>query len=439
MKTLYLELNMGASGDMLMSTLYELVDDKEGFLEKMNSLGYKNVEVKVNDSMKNGISGKNISIIVDGIEEESVDVDIRNLEIDHHHHDHDYKHDHHHNHTHEHSYEEHDHNHDHTHEHNHHHGHSHNHSHSHNGLTDVIEIIKSFDLSDSIKENAISIYKLIGKAESKSHNKPMDEVHFHEVGTIDAIYDIVGNCILMDMINPEKIIASPINLGSGMVKCQHGIMPVPAPATAYILKDIPVYKSSIKGELCTPTGAALLKHFVEEFTEMPVMEIEKIGYGMGKKDFEAPNCVRGFLGKTQEQSDEVIEFKATIDDMTGEEIGYLFQVLFNKGALEIYTTNIMMKKNRPGIELTIISKEENKETIIKEIFSNTTTIGIKHYAIQRTTLERTEEVVETEFGSIRKKVSKGFGVEKGKFEYEDLVKIAKDQGLSLFEIKNRLK
>ncbi len=438
MKTLYLELNMGAAGDMLMSALYELVEDKEEFLDKINSLGYENVEVKVNDSMKCGISGKNISIIVNGEEEESLDVDIRNLNHDHsyeHSHDHDHIHEHSHDHDHDHIHE---HSHDHDHDHSHEHSHDHNHSHSHNSYTDVIEIINNFDLKDEIKENAISIYKLIGEAESHAHNKSMEEVHFHEVGTIDAIYDIVGNCILMDMINPDEIIASSINLGNGMVKCQHGIMPVPAPATAYILKGVPVYKSSIKGELCTPTGAAILKHFVKEFKEMPIMEVEKIGYGMGKKDFEAPNCVRSFLGETKESKDKLIELKTTIDDMTGEEIGYLFQVLFNKGALEIYTTNIMMKKNRPGIELTIISKEENKETIIKEIFSNTTTIGIKHYAIQRTTLERTEEVVETEFGKIRKKISKGFGIKREKFEYEDLIKIAENENLSLLEVKNLL-
>lgn len=411
MKTLYLELNMGASGDMLMATLFELIDEKEKFLEKMNSLGFEDLKIEANRVIKSGISGTNMSVIVGGEEEESVDVDFSHS---HHHHGH---------------------HHDHNHEH-HHHSHGHNGEHHHNSLKDVIEIIENMDLSDEVKNNSIAIYKLIGEAESNAHNKPMEDVHFHEVGTIDAIYDIVGNCILIEMIKPDNIIASPVHVGSGNVKCAHGIMPVPAPATAFILKDVPIYGGRILGELCTPTGAAILKHYVKEFGEMPIMKVEKIGYGMGKKEFEAVNCVRGFLGTVEGSRDDIFEFVCTLDDMTGEEVGFLYDLLFLENALEVYVTNVHMKKNRPGIMLTVLSLEKDREKILETIFKHTTTIGIKEYKTKRHKLERTEEIIDSKYGKVRKKVSKGYGVVREKLEYEDLKEIAEKEKISLREIKS---
>lgn len=459
-KTLFLELNMGASGDMLMGALYQLVDKKEEFLKKMNILGFDGVKVEARDTEKSGIAGINMAVIINGEEEVSEDVDF----IDHHHH-HDHDH-HHHKHCHKHDHEEvsedhshchhhhhgedehhhchedsHVHSHHHDHDHHHHDHHDHHHSHSHSTLESVTEIIKSFELREKVKEDAIEVYKILGEAESKAHNKPIGEVHFHEVGTIDAIYDIVGVCLLIDMLEVDEIIASPIHVGSGFVKCAHGIMPVPAPATANILMGLPYYQGAIKGELCTPTGAALLKHFVGEFRQMPTMKVEKVGYGMGKKDFEAANTVRAFLGSVDFESkdtDTMVQLQASMDDITGEEIGYLFDVLFENGALEVFTGDIKMKKNRPGILLTVLVEENNKESILKTIFKHTTTIGIKEIEVKRQKLNRREEIVSTEFGNIRKKVSSGFGVEREKFEFEDLKKIAQEKNMSIRELKDIL-
>lgn len=422
MNTLYFELNMGASGDMLMATLYELIDDKNEFLEKMNSLGFNNVKVEAKDIIKSGIKGTNISVIVDGEEEKSIDIDFKLNE--HHHH-------HHHTHKNSHEHDNHEHYNDncqhvHTNEKN-------DHKHSHSSMKNIVEIIEDMEVSQYVKNNAISIYELIAEAESVAHNKPVNEIHFHEVGDIDAIYDIVGNCILMEMINPDKIIASPIHVGFGHVKCAHGIMPIPAPATAFILKDIPIYGGGIQGELCTPTGAAILKHFVNSFGNMPMMNVKKIGYGMGKKDFEAVNCVRGFLGESG-RSEDIIELVCTMDDITGEEIGYVQEILFESSAIEVYTTNIQMKKNRPGIMLTVLCLENDRKKIQELIFKHTTTIGIKEYKISRTKLERTSEVITSKFGKVRAKVSKGYGVVREKYEYEDLKKIAKDKDLSIRQL-----
>ena len=420
MKTLYFELSMGASGDMIMASLYELLDEdkKEKFLEKINSLREENVKIYPKESKKSGISGTNMVVDIGGCEEESVDADLNN-------HDH-----------------LHDHNHSHNHNHTHNHDDSHNHSssqhHHHNSYKDVVNIIKGFDLSDDIKENAISIYKILGEAESKAHNKPMTDVHFHEVGTIDAVYDIVASAILIDMIKPEKIIGSPIHVGSGHIHCAHGIMPVPAPATANILKNVPIYSTSIKGELCTPTGAAIVKHFVQEFVPMPVMKVENIGYGMGKKDFEAANVLRTYLGQL-ENDESIVELQCSMDDITGEEVGYLYDILLENNALEVYTTNIIMKKSRPGILLNVIVEENHKEEILKLIFKHSTTIGIKEYNVKRHKLSRSEEIVDTEFGKVRKKVSTGYDTIREKYEYEDLKNLAKENNTSISNIREKIK
>ncbi len=290
MRTLYFDCGMGAAGDMLTAALYELLDDAErkSFIEQINSLGLENVNVSADKMMKCGIIGTHMTVSIGGIEEDV---------IHEHHHDHDYEHSHEHDHhDHEHSHE---HEHHHEHEHTHEHDHEHSHEHHHSSLHDIEDIINGLNVSDFVKAHSIQIYKLIAEAESVAHDKDIYEIHFHEVGTMDAIVDVVSVCILMEKLNAARIIASPIHVGSGHVHCAHGILPVPAPATAYILKGVPIYGGGIKGELCTPTGAAILKHFVNDFTDMPVMITEAIGYGMGKKDFTAANCVRVMLGETK--------------------------------------------------------------------------------------------------------------------------------------------
>ena len=476
MKTLYFDCGMGAAGDMLMASLYEICPDKERFLKMMNEMGLPGLSVEAEPSVKCGITGTHMKVTIHGEEEESVDVDLQGHEH-HHDHDHEHDHDHHHDHHHDHNHDHHhDHNHDHTddhhdhsHEDHHHshemaesaaeqtihehthdgqfehhhdeqsdldHAHDHRHSHHHHtSMAGISHIIEHLELPEEVKTDIVAVYRLIAEAESHVHGKTVEEIHFHEVGTADAIADIAGVCLLMHMIVPQKVIASPIHVGSGNVHCAHGILPVPAPATAFILQGLPIYSGVIKGELCTPTGAALLKHFVTEFKEMPVMRTAAIGYGMGKKDFERANCVRVLLGETEENGSEVTELSCNLDDMTPEALGFVQEILFAAGALEVYTIPIGMKKSRPGILLTCMCRCNDKEKMVSLLFKHTTTLGIRESISKRYTLTRTIKEHETPYGVIREKVSEGYGVCRGKLEYEDIAKIARENGMSLEEVK----
>ncbi len=468
MKTIYLDCSMGAAGDMLMAALYEICPDKEGFLKKMNELGLKNVRVEAEPAVKCGITGTHMAVTVDGEEEESHDVHDHEHDHEHCHGDHDHEHchgDHDHEHCHEaghtaaelhehvhdheHSHEDHDHGHshgdhdhehcheDHDHEHchgdhDHEHGHGHHH---HSGMADISSIISGLKLPDEVKHDMEHVYGLIAAAESNAHGKPVDQIHFHEVGTMDAVADIAGVCLLMHEIGADQVLASPVHVGSGHVHCAHGILPVPAPATAHILQGVPAYSTQVKGELCTPTGAALLKHFVKEFREMPVMATSKIGYGMGKKDFERANCVRAFLGETAETGDAIVELACNLDDMTAEEIGFAQERLFEAGALEVYTIPVGMKKNRPGILLNCICRMEDEAAMTKLLFCHTTTLGVREHVSRRFTLTRKLEERNTAYGTVHEKISTGYGVTRSKLEYEDLARIAKEKGVSLAEAR----
>ena len=487
MRTIYLDCGMGAAGDMLMAALLELYPDKEGFLAKMNGLGLPGVRVEAEEAVKCGITGTHMKITVAGQEEESLDVhdhgsacgeahshggevhvhvqDVGDHEHEghdheghtheaHDHEDHDHEahvhgdHDHeahvhgdhdHHDHG-DHVHGDHDHeghvHGDHTHE-GHTHG-GHTHTHHHADMAGVAHMISHLDLPEEVKADMTQVYGLIAEAESKAHGKPVDQIHFHEVGTVDAIVDVAGVCLLMHELAPEQVLASPVHVGSGHVHCAHGILPVPAPATAHILQGVPIYSTQIKGELCTPTGAALLKHFVKEFREMPVLTVSGIGYGMGKKDFERANCVRALLGETAETGGEVVELSCNLDDMTAEELGYVQEVLFGAGALEVYTIPVGMKKNRPGILLTCMCRREKEEELVRLLFKNTTTIGIREHVSRRFTLKREVETLETPFGAVCRKTSSGYGVTRSKLEYEDMARIAREQGMSLREVREAI-
>lgn len=433
MKTIYLDCSMGAAGDMLMAALYEICPDKEGFLKKMNELGLKNVRVEAEPAVKCGITGTHMVVTVDGEEEESHDV--HDHDHEHSHGDHDHEHCHEAGHTaaelHEHCHGDHDHEHSHE-DHDHDHGHGHHH---HSGMADISSIISGLKLPDEVKHDMEHVYGLIAAAESNAHGKPVDQIHFHEVGTMDAVADIAGVCLLMHEIGADQVLASPVHVGSGHVHCAHGILPVPAPATAHILQGVPAYSTQVKGELCTPTGAALLKHFVKEFREMPVMATSKIGYGMGKKDFERANCVRAFLGETAETGDEIVELACNLDDMTAEEIGFAQERLFEAGALEVYTIPVGMKKNRPGILLNCICRMKDEAAMTKLLFCHTTTLGVREHVSRRFTLTRKLEERNTAYGTVHEKISTGYGVTRSKLEYEDLARIAKEKGVSLAEAR----
>ena len=383
---------MGAAGDMLLASLAELTGDVKACEEKLNSLGIPDVTYDFEKSVKCGIEGTHAHVAVHGVEEDE--------------------------HMHDHHHEEHHHEHSHDHEHEEYHHHHHTH------MSDIENIINGLNVSDKVKGDALAVYGLIAEAESKAHGKPITDIHFHEVGTMDAVADIVGVCVLLEQIGAGKIVVSPLATGFGQVRCAHGILPVPAPATASIIEGIPTYSGDVEGELLTPTGAALLKHFADCFGTRPVMAIEKTGYGMGRKDFAKANMLRTFIGEADNESDKVVEMKFNVDDMTGEEIGYATGVLMDNGALDVFTTSVYMKKNRPGILFTVLVKLEDKEKFAKIIFENTTTIGIRFNEMERFKLARREEKVMTRFGEVSFKVSEGFGVSKVKPEYDDVKGIA---------------
>ena len=306
-------------------------------------------------------------------------------------------------------------------------------------MAGIAHIISHLDLEPKVREDILAVYGLIAEAESHAHGKPVDQIHFHEVGTLDAVADVAGVCILINELKPDQVLASPVHVGSGHVHCAHGILPVPAPATAYILREVPIYSFEIKGELCTPTGAALLKHFVTKFADMPVMTVEKIGYGMGKKDFERANCVRAFLGETGEKGDTVAELSCNLDDMTAEAIGFVQELLLENGALEVYTIPVGMKKCRPGVLLTCMCRMEDEEKMTELLFRHTTTLGIREHVSRRFTLKREMKEVGTPYGTVRVKTSSGYGVCRSKMEYEDLAKIAREQGLSLEDVRSAVR
>jgi len=418
MKILYLNCGMGAAGDMLTAALYELLDDKEGFINELNALGIPGVEYRAEPAEKCGIAGTRMRVFVNG-EEEGIPHEHE------HHHDHAHDHDHDHEHGHEHK-----HNHDNEHE----HGHGHHHHHEHRGMQEIEGIISGLPVSDRVKENASRVYGLIAEAESAAHGVPVTEIHFHEVGAMDAVADVTAVCLLMEKLGADKIVASPVRVGTGHVRCAHGILPVPAPATEHILRGVPVYGGEYRGELCTPTGAALLKTFVDEYSDMPLMTIEKTGYGMGKKDFPAANCVRAIVGEAVAPSNnEVTELFCNLDDMTPERIGFAVEKLLDEGALDVYTVPVGMKKSRPGTMLCVMCSCEDREKFVRLIFAHTTTIGIRESVSRRYTLDRRTETVSTQAGDVRIKISEGYGVARKKIEYDDLARIAREMGISVDE------
>ena len=423
MKTLYLDCGMGAAGDMLTAALLELLPNPNEFMDRLNTLSLPGVQFIKESAVKCGITGTHISVLVDGAEESE--------EMHGHHYEHD--HDHHHSH-------EHDHDHDHHHSHDHEHDHEHNHdqNHHHSGMHEIEHIVSHLNLSAKVREDVLAVYGLIAEAESHVHGTPVTEIHFHEVGTKDAIADVTAVCLLMDELSPDEVIVSSVHVGSGQVKCAHGVLPVPAPATAYILRDVPIYGGSVRGELCTPTGAALLKYFATRFGDMPVMKTQAIGYGMGKKDFQWANCVRAMLGETTDQTDTVSELSCNVDDMTAEAIGFATERLFEGGAYEVYTVPINMKKSRPGTLIRVICAEADKEKIVGLLFKHTSTIGVRETLTHRYVLNRKIETVQTPYGEVRRKVADGYGTSRTKYEYDDLARIAKERNISFDEVRKHV-
>lgn len=406
MKTLYFECNMGAAGDMLMSALLELIPNPDGFIEKLNNIGIPNVRIEKQSVTKCGIIGTGVNILVHGHEENEHMHDCHRNEDNatchsHEHHEH----------------------------------------HHHTRMNEISDIIQSLKVSDKVKCDIKSVYNLIAEAESQAHGRPVEQIHFHEVGTMDAVADIAGVCMLIDEIKPDQIISSPIHVGSGQVRCAHGILPVPAPATARILHGIPSYGGAVNGELCTPTGAALLRHFAAEFVKSNTMITEKIGYGMGKKHFydergtEILSAVRAMIGESEDKTDHITMLSCNIDDMTGEQMGFAVKQILSGGALDVFTIPIYMKKNRPGMLLTVICTERDKAKFVQLIFKHTTTIGVRELSAERYILSRSNEIKHSNYGDVTVKKATGYGVSKEKPEFEELKDIAVQKNIALSDIR----
>ena len=428
---------MGAAGDMLTAALLELLPEaeSESFVNEMNRIGLGGVTFVRERSIKCGITGTHVKVFVDGQEEPAYG---NAKEAAHEHagecghnqiyvHDGEYGHDH-----------THDHEHTGTQEADHESACAHTHAHHHSGMQDIARIVDGLHVEADVKADILAVYSRIADAESHVHGRPVDQIHFHEVGSRDAIADIAAVCLLMKRLAPDEVVVSPVHVGSGNVSCAHGILPVPAPATAYLLKGVPIYGGAVRGELCTPTGAALLTYFADRFGDMPVIKPVAVGYGMGKKDFEAANCVRAILGETEDTSEIVLELSCNVDDMTAEDIGFAIERLYESGALEVYTIPVGMKKNRPGTLLRVMCSETKKQALVECLFRHTSTIGIRETVTRRYILKRETQTIRTSYGDVRVKSVNGYGVSRKKYEYEDLARIARAQGIGLSEVRRLL-
>ena len=383
MKVLYLECNAGVSGDMLLGALSNLLEDPKEFEKMIASAGIPDVEAIVEKGEKSHISGTRAKIIAAGQEE----------------------------------------------------GDFHDHHIQHRTLQDVLDIIKGLNVSDWVKEHATAIYKDMAEAESKVHGESVAEIHFHEVGMLDAIADIVGNCMLMERLAPEYIVSSELRTGYGNVECAHGLLPIPAPATALLLRGVPSYAGDLEGEFTTPTGAAIIRHFAEDYGQRPKMVIDEIGVGLGRKDFSIPNIIRAFIGESDNKLFEIYEINCNIDDMTPEDLGSMIDMLLEQGALDATISQTIMKKGRPGQRLTCLCRQDDKERLAKLILENTSTIGLRIWKAERFEMASHMEVCHTQYGDIRVKVSEGYGIRKWKPEHDDLLKAAEAHGVTVRDVR----
>ena len=441
MGKIYMECFAGISGDMMLGALVDLGAEPDKIRKELSKLGLDHeFEIIVARKMKHGIEGTKLDVI----DHNNAHEHHGHEHHDHEHHDHD-----HHDHEH-HDHEHHDHE-NHDHEHHEHEHHDHHHDHLRN-FRDIKALIIESDLSETVKKNSLRVFSVLAEAEGKIHGKTAEEVHFHEVGAIDSIVDIIGTCIALDLLNITEISTSTVEVGSGFVKCAHGLMPVPTPATAELLKGIPI-KSRVKGyEMTTPTGAAILKALASEFTDERSFIVNRIGYGLGTRELDIPNLVRiSMLSETPVNHASVNQFTAVqsavdhtreqfimetnIDDMSSEQLVYAEEQLLSAGALDVYKTSIIMKKGRPAIKLTILAWEEDVKKLQKIVFEQTTSIGMRLYPVEKVKIERAFEVVETEFGPLTLKKAYFDGeLVNVKPEYEEIKVFALREGVSIKKI-----
>lgn len=377
MKLIYFDCFAGVAGDMILGALVDAgvpLDQLSAELAKLNVAGFK---LAANKAVKNGVSGTKIDVIT---EEQK----------------------------------------------------------THRHLRDITEIIDKSDLSDTVKTRSVQIFQTLADAEAKVHNTTPEKIHFHEVGALDAIVDIVGSVIGLQLLGVDEVYASRIHVGTGFVECEHGKIPLPAPATLEILHGVPTFSTGIKSELTTPTGAAILKTLVKEFGPMPAMTIDATGYGAGTRDLEIPNLLRAVLGNTKAgdfETDQVTVIECNLDDMTGEHLGYVFQQLLEAGALDVWFTPIQMKKNRPATLLSVLSANNDADRMIEMILAETSTLGVRVQRMERRKLEREIITVSTTYGDVRVKVCRmGDRVRNFAPEYDDCKSLAQSNDVPFADI-----
>lgn len=376
---LYFDIIGGISGDMTLASLLDLGVPKEIFLQELNKLNIDNeFEIEIDYKYENGIKGTKVNVITKE-------------------------------------------------------------QHCHRNLIDIYDIIDNSKLNNSIKERAKEIFMVVAKAEAKVHGTTIDKIHFHEVGAIDSIVDIVGACILLDLLNIDKVYATAVPLGSGFIKCAHGVIPAAAPATVEILKNTPVKLNHVEGECTTPTGAAIIKTICDKFINEFNFNAKKIAYGVGHKQFEKPNLLRVALGTEDKNNEIAYEITANIDDMSSEIYSYLFEKIMDEGALDVFTESIFMKKNRPAYKISILTKEEDLNKFIELLLTETSTFGVRYKEYNRAKLDRKFIEIDTYYGKIKIKLGYYNGkLIKAKPEYEQCKLISKKLNIPIKEVYNKI-
>lgn len=395
MRILYYDCFAGISGDMNLGALIDLGVDAGYLTNELAKLPIHGYELKIEKDKRKGISGTRVQVLIDK--------DHMHLSGDHHHHA----------------------------------GHA-EHSHEHRSYRQIKDILVKSQLDENVRTLSLSIFSKIAEAEAKIHNMPLDDVHFHEVGAIDSIVDIVGAALCINFLRPDEIIGSTVELGGGTVKCAHGTYPVPAPATSEILKNIPVRKGTVDFEATTPTGAAILAACVNRFTDRGDFTILKTGYGIGSKDASIPNVLRVFLCSTVNGETETVPsfiIECNIDDMNPEFYDYIIDSLFAAGAKDVFITPVIMKKSRPAVKLSVLCTPDAEYRVNEVLFTETSTLGVRKFTIEKTMLDRKIEQVTTKFGDVNVKSAffKGVCV-KSKPEYEDCIKIARAKGIPVSQV-----
>ncbi|NDV19453.1 nickel pincer cofactor biosynthesis protein LarC [Pseudodesulfovibrio sp. JC047] len=461
MNILYYECFAGISGDMNLAAMIDLGVPPEFLRTELSKLGLDHeFDVQVTAASRQGICGTRVDVVLKNQPEGHVheeQASIHGQTQTHHHgdgdghthdhvHEHEHTHEHAHTHEHEHHHEhddehghEHEHAHTHTHEHGHEHKHDHGHTHgAHRNLADITEIIEGSRLDPEVKKTSLRIFRKVAMAESHVHGKPLDEVHFHEVGATDSIVDIVGAAICFQYLGVDSVWSSSVELGGGFIQCAHGNIPVPAPATLEILHGVPTTRGATRKEATTPTGAAILAALVENFTDTPSLVTEKTAYGIGHREVNIPNILRVQLARpvsTGETVQSACLLTCNIDDMTAEMLGVAMDILMDQGAMDVHFTPIIMKKNRPATSLSLLCSVADEARFKDLLFRHTSTLGIKSFPLTKTELKRSFERLETPFGPVTmKNAYRNDEMIRSKPELEDCRRLAEKHDIPLVEV-----